>query len=349
MPANHKRNVSILALSLAFTIAGNQLGFAEEPKTTSAQQTDEAADSIAVEPTNEERDSASSRQAEEVDLARRALIYIESHHNEAIRHWELSRRYFRKWDLDLCETELDLAVLYWDTMQIAHRNLCLVTLLRLNLPKSIAEFAMTVGLGEPIPRTDAEGKELIQQATIKHYKEGLKYARSKDWQDAAFELELAARLVPDDFAVQRSLAFAYANLGNLAKAIEHYQKTFALAPADGSSRADLAYFLAENGKTEEAFKQMEEAVKSSPQAACYHVDLSWMAESRGDLETASKEMHAAIDLAPKQAGLWAHLGEVLEQKGDTKQAADAYHQALTIDPQLANAKERLSKLEPHHS
>lgn len=276
-------------------------------------------------------------------------LSVEPMHQEAVQHWELSKIYFSKWDFDLCETELDLAILYWDNLQVFHRDLCVLSLFRLNLPKALAEFMMTVGLGEPVPRDGQETAQLIQDAMVKHYKKGMEYARRQDWKDSIWELELAVHLVPDDFAVQRSLAFAYANTGDINRAIKHYTETFALAPKDGSSRADLAYFLAQNGKTEEAFKQMKEAVKTSPQAACYHVDLSWMAESRGDLETATKEMQQAVSLAPEQAALWAHLGEVLEQKGQPEEAVNAYSHAVALDPMMVNAKEHLAKLQSHQS
>lgn len=303
------------------------------------------AEATKTEGTNQEETVSQSAEATEETTAQSKEQLLKA----AAQHWELSKRYFGRGDLDMCETELDLAILNCNDLQIAHRDLCILSLFRFNLPRAAAEFMVTTGICEPIPLTASEAQALIKSAMIKHYKKGLAYARKKDWTEVAWELQLAAHLAPNDYAVQHSLAFAYANLGDFNRAVEHYKTTFELAPNDGSSRADLAYFLAENGKTEEAFKQMEEAVETTPQAACYHVDLSWMAQARGDLETATKEMKTAVDLAPKQAGLWAHLGEVLEKKGDSTEAVDAYNHALGLDPMLTMAKERLSKLQEHHS
>lgn len=269
--------------------------------------------------------------------------------NRAIQHWNLGRVYMGQWDLDLAQTELDLAILSWPQMQVAHRDQCIVSLLRLNIPRSVAEFMMTVGLGEPIPMSDEEANNLIENGMVQHYKKGLVYARQQKWKEAALELEWAANLAPEDFAIQRSLAFAYANMGDFKRAENHYKKTFELAPHDGSARADLAYFLAETGKTSEAEKAMEEAVKTQPKAAAYHVDLSWMAEKRGDLDTASRELKTAVTLSPKHANLWAHLGRVLEQKGEKNEAAEAFRQAVSLDPNLSDAKEGLTRLKPTHS
>ncbi|MBX9725558.1 MAG: tetratricopeptide repeat protein [Candidatus Obscuribacterales bacterium] len=262
-----------------------------------------------------------------------------------MQHWSLSKKYVKDWDLDLAETELDLSIMDSPDLKVAHRDLCLVSLLKFNVFRSLAEFMMTIGLGEAIPMNDEEASKLIEDGMVKHYKKGLSFARKQEWKPTLFELELAEHLVPDDYAVQRSLAFAYANTGNFEKAEQHYKKTFELAPHDGSSRADLAYFLAANGKVGEAQKEMEEAVKSAPKAAAYHVDLSFMAEKSGDLNLASKELKEAVTLSPQHANLWEHLGQVCERQGDTQQAVEAYSHAVALDPQLADAKQRLEKLQ----
>lgn len=266
-------------------------------------------------------------------------------HDIGVLHWNLSKKYSKDGDLDLAETELDLAVMNWPDMKIAHRDLCLISLMRFNLLRSVAEFMMTVGLCDAVPMTEEESSNLLEDGMVKHYKKGLVYARQQDWSKTVMELELAAHLISDDFAVQRALAFAYASQGNFSKAEEHYKTTFELSPHDGSSRADLAYLLARNGKIGEAEKEMEEAVKSQPKAAAYHVDLSWMAETRGDLDTASKELQEAVALSPKHADLWARLGRLLEHKGARTEAVDAYTRAISLNPALADAREALAKLQ----
>ena len=270
----------------------------------------------------------------------------EQANNRAISHWNLARLYMGQWDLELAQTELDLAILSWPSMQVAHRDQCLVSLMKLNLMRSVAEFMMTVGLGEPIPMSDEEANSLIENGMVQHYKKGLAYTRQQKWKDAAVELEWAANLGPEDFAIQRSLAFTYANMGDFNRAETHYKRTFELAPHDGSSRADLAYFLADNGKLSEAEKALEDAIKVQPKATAYHVDLSFMAEKRGDLDTASRELQTALELNPKHADLWVHLGRVLEKKGDTTQAQDAFKKALLIDPSMAEAQNHLVKPGP---
>jgi tetratricopeptide (TPR) repeat protein len=270
-------------------------------------------------------------------------------HEIGVFHWNLSKKYSKDGDLDLAQTELDLAVMNWPDLKIAHRDLCLVSAMRLNLLRSLAEFMMTVGLCDAVPMNEEESCNLTEDGMTKHYKKGLFYARQQDWPKTINELELAAYLMSDDFAVQRALAYAYANQGNFAKAEEHYRATFDLAPHDGSSRADLAYFLAQKGKVQEAVKEMEEAVKSQPKAAAYHVDLGWMAENQGDLNTASRELQEAITLSPGHADLWAHLGRLFERKGEKPRAVEAYAKAISLNPALAEVKQALTKLQESSS
>lgn len=269
--------------------------------------------------------------------------------NTALKHWELSQKYYSSWDWKMCELELELAIMELPTMQIAHRDLCVLSFMELNWPRSLAEFMMTVGLGDPIPLSTDEAAKLTRAGMVRHYNKGMEYARKQDWKNTIEELQIAAELAPEDYVVQRSLAFAYASAGDFKTAEACYQRTFDLQPSDGSSRADFAYFLADQGKLGEAQKQLEEAVKSSPDSAAFHVDLCWMAESRGDLSTAAKELKAAVDLSPKHAGLWSHLGRILEQSGDKEKATQAYLKALWLDPQQQDAKEHLAKLQSAES
>lgn len=321
----------------------------EAVQAESSKAEDEKSIDTAKEETKEETASSEERsKTDTVAVAKDAEAdpTTDELHEEGIRHWNISKRYLNKdWDLDLAQVELDLAIMDYPDLKIAHRDLCLVSLMKFNVWRSIAEFMMTVGIGEAIPLTDDESVSLLEDGMVKHYKKGLVYARQQDWEKSVTELEFAAQLIPDDFAVQRSLAFAYANLGDFAKAEEHYKRTFALSPQDGSSRADLAYFLAQNGKMSEAQKELEEAVKTQPKAAAYHIDLSFMAESRGDLDTASKELAEAVKLNPNHADLWAHLGKVLERKGSKSEAIGAYIHAINLDPKMGEAQQALNKLQ----
>lgn len=263
----------------------------------------------------------------------------------AIEHWELAGYYFRRWDFEMAEAELDLALAYDARLKIAHRDACIVAVLRAQFPRALAEFMMTTGLGEPLGYPDLKKDEIRQQAAILHYNRGLKFARKDMWKNAIAELELALRLAPNNDSVHHALAFAYANDNNYGAAEKHYRATLQLAPSDSAAHADLAYMMLDMGKKEIAEQEMDEAVRRSPRVVAYHVDLGWLAEKKGNLAKAIREFQAAVSLSPEHAGLWTHLGGLLEKHGEAELAADAYRHASQIDPAATEPRIGLERLE----
>jgi Tfp pilus assembly protein PilF len=308
---------------------------------------EETIDATQVDPKDEEAKSAAEANA---DIATSSELALEQQSEQAVQmqeasqHYYLANSYLQKWELNLAEVELEEAIKLSPDMKAAHRDLCVVSMAQGNVLRGIAEFMMVTGLGEPVPYTEEEGKELDKKALVAHYKKGLSYARKDQWKEAITELEWANTYGPEDFAIRRSLAFAYANVGDFVKAEQQYETTFKLAPQDGTAHADLAAFLQDVGKLDRAQEQLEKAVELTPHAAALHVDLGWVAESRGDLSTASQEFKTAVELSPKHANLWAHLGRILERKGDRADAIVAYNKAIEIDPDQEEAKASLERL-----
>jgi tetratricopeptide (TPR) repeat protein len=317
-------------------------------QTSSTSTALDAADKTLTEtaPAEPEIDMRTSGEIEEENAHAEALRY-----EEAVRHYYLGHFYQDKWDLNLATTEYDQAISYSSDLKIAHRDLCWVSILSGNLPRAVAEFMMVVGLGEPVPYSDAEKTDLNHRALALHYKKGLEYARAFDWKNSQNELNWALTYDANDWAVHRSLAFVYASQGNYKEAEEEYQEALTLRPADPSStHADLAFVLFDAGEKQAAQEELIEAVKSSPNAVAYHVDLGFVAETRGDYVTAVSELRKALELKPKHAGLWTRLGRLLERQGKATEAEAAYNMAINIDPtEIDNLKVDLERLRKNHS
>jgi Tfp pilus assembly protein PilF len=264
---------------------------------------------------------------------------------EATEHYYLAKNYFEKWQLDLAEIEYDEAIKCSPDMKIAHRDMWLLSLCKLNIPRSFAEMIMVTGLADPVALNDKERAELDQRAMHLHYKKAISVVSDgKAWDEAITELRWAMTYAPDSTAIHHSLAFVYASKGDFKLAEQEYSKTFALAPTDGVAHADFANLLADKGQADRAQEEMRKAVQLSPTAAALHVDLGWMAESRSDVNTAATEFKKAVELSPNHAGLWAHLGRLLEKQGQVADAQSAYAKALGLDPALTEAKESLDRL-----
>lgn len=264
--------------------------------------------------------------------------------NEAVNHFEQSQFYMSKWDTELAEVELRVAIMYMPTMKAAHRDYCLVALLRGNPLRALAEFMLVVGLGDPIPISAEHRKELLVTATNLHYNKGLTHADKRNWEDAIAELQWALSYSPTDPVVHRSLAFAYAASGNFDKAELYYDSTLQLAPEDAFARADFAQLLEKKGEKDRAVDEMSRAVKLKPEATALHVDLGWLAESKGDLATARDEFSQAVKLSPSHPALWTHLGTLYQRLHEDTQARQAFEKALAIDKQCQEAKDGLAQL-----
>jgi Flp pilus assembly protein TadD len=234
--------------------------------------------------------------------------------------------------------------MYYPAMKIAHRDFCLVSLLRGHPLRALAEMFMVIGLGEPIPLNDQERAELTGRAAKIHNREGIAAARKLQWDTAIAEFQYALDYAPDNGNIERSLAFSFASKGDFDKAETAYTKSFGEDPSDGYSHADFAFLLADSGKSDRAMAQLSEAVKLEPKDAALHVDMGWMAESKSDFSTAADEFKQAVALSPKHAGLWAHLGRLQERLGKNAGAKEDYEKALAIDPSLDETKQRLEDL-----
>jgi tetratricopeptide (TPR) repeat protein len=263
---------------------------------------------------------------------------------QALDHFDLSRFYFSQFDFKMCEVELEAAIMYMPLMKVAHRDLCIVSILTGHPMRSVAEFMMVMGMGEPVPLNEVEKTELKLRGSKMHYKKALEYGKRDKWDNAISELQWALNFTPTNAAIKRSLAFALASKGEFNMAEEQYKDSIAEDPADPYTHADFAYLLSEKGEPNRAFSQLAEAVKLAPNATALHVDLAWMAESKGDFSTASSELEEAIKLSPKHAGLWAHLGRVDERRGDYDSAVAAYNRALNVDPTQDEARLRLQAI-----
>src|SRR5262249_26954049 len=90
--------------------------------------------------------------------------------NQAGQHNMLAAHYFNKWDLDMAELEFDEAVSIFPEFKVAHRDLCLLSLAKLNLPRSLAEFMMVTGIGEPTPYSESDKFSLDEKTMRAHYR-----------------------------------------------------------------------------------------------------------------------------------------------------------------------------------
>jgi len=171
-----------------------------------------------------------------------------------------------------------------------------------NLEEARARFAEVVRLAPQIP----EGHQALGAILLELGKSD----------QAIPQLEAAARLKPNDQLTETNLAYAFAQAGQPAKAMPHFQAVLRLAqqpdqpPLDGPFRDAYARALAADGKRAEALEQFAAEEK--------------ITGPRADVEDS--------------------IGAVLAQMGRWDEARHAFEQALAIDSSYARAKVHLGAL-----
>jgi tetratricopeptide (TPR) repeat protein len=297
------------------------------------------------------------------------------------KHYNLSRHYFSRADLELAELEIQQAIALKPQVNFAHRYYCLLALLRGNLPRAIAELMMASRLGHAIPLTDTELAQLNEQCAKAHYRKGLSYENQRRYPRAMFELRLAHYYAPQNLEIMRTLAFNSGKGGLFDDAEKLYQDSFKVSKQatseDAFAHADYAYLLASANRIKDAIEQLSTAVQLAPGSAALHVDLSLFQEQAGDLNGATHEMQMAIKTAPEflshdvqfsqafgeghhamdwqvrhsdknrptYASLWEHLGRLLDKQNKVAGARKAYSRALLLNSQDGLVKARLSELQ----
>ena len=264
--------------------------------------------------------------------------------SKATEHFDTAHSYVKHGDFNLAAIEMQEAIAAAPQVKAYHRDYCLIALAKLQPALATAEFMLATGLGDPIPYTEKEKRDLDQNAATLHYNKGIGYGRKSKWTQAVEELQKAITYAPDSAKFRHSLAFALGSEGRFDLAEKTYQQSLGLLPEDAFAHADFAFLLSDKGQKQSAYDQLAQAVALQPQSPALRVDLAWLAENKGDFKKASEEIKEAIKLSPGHAALWSHLGRVLEHEGDITEAKAAYTKAVALDPEQDQAQESLKKL-----
>jgi tetratricopeptide (TPR) repeat protein len=179
--------ISLVALSLLTCGTGFMKALADD-----TGETDRSLTEIHV-----DADSSSLNTADmdaEAAAERQNMRAVEQ--NRGLEHFKIANYYTSRWDFRMAEIEFELAIMYYPTMKIAHRDYCLVSFARGQFLRSIAELLLVLGLGEPIPLNDTERAALKDRAAKIHSREGIADGRKGQWDMAIAEFKYALDNAP---------------------------------------------------------------------------------------------------------------------------------------------------------
>ena len=171
---------------------------------------------------------------------------------------------------------------------------------------------------------------------------------AKDYPRAA---ELLEKIVaekseesPENFELHFDLAFAYTQLEQDEKAVEHYRKVIEKKPDLIPARLNLAMVLLRQQRPSEAIPHLQAVIEARPDdAQVQHMLARAMFDSER-FEDAIPAFRRAAEMDPASADAQLGLGQSLARLDRLDEAAVAYREAGALDPELAQMTLELGEL-----
>lgn len=172
------------------------------------------------------------------------------------------------------------------------------------------------------------------------------YMTEQRYPQAEMAFSRALQVEPDDPGLLYGRGLAYAESGNIDKAVTDLRRLLQLKPADIDASNALGYTLADaNRDLPEAERLIGQARKAKPQDPAIADSWGWLQYRLGHLDQAVQALRAAWKSRP-DADVGVHLGEVLWQSGQHQEASQVFEQVRKIDPANANLRDTVKRLKP---
>ena len=148
--------------------------------------------------------------------------------------------------------------------------------------------------------------------------------------DSISALQRAAKLNPDDSAVQMRLARAESSMGQHDAALAALQKAASVNPGNLSLQSEYVRGLIENARDTAAYEQYQKILGRWPHDADALINYGLLAHRLGHDKEAVDSWQRAVDADPAQSNAQLYLAQALEQPGEMQAAARHYRAYLRI-------------------
>jgi tetratricopeptide (TPR) repeat protein len=148
--------------------------------------------------------------------------------------------------------------------------------------------------------------------------------------DSISALQRAAKLNPNDSAVQMRLARAETSLGEHDAALAALQHAASVNPGNLSLQSAYTRGLIENGRDAAAYGQYQKILRGWPHDTDALINYGLLAHRLGHDEEAVDSWQRAVDADPAQSNAQLYLAQALEQRGEIQAAARHYRAYLRI-------------------
>lgn len=203
----------------------------------------------------------------------------------------------------------------------------------------------------------AEAHQLLEGLQLTHLEEPAELRRAfqldaelylgeHKYADAEAAFGRALQVVPDDPALLYGRGLAYAQAGNIDRAIADFRRLLELKPDDIDASNALGYTLADaNRDLPEAERLIQVARRARPDDPSIADSWGWLQYRLGHLEQAEQTLRGAWG-RQKDPDIGVHLGEVLATQGNLQAARQVFDAVRRIDPGNAALRAALRRLRP---
>ncbi|PWU18118.1 MAG: hypothetical protein C5B49_07705 [Bdellovibrio sp.] len=154
----------------------------------------------------------------------------------------------------------------------------------------------------------------------------------KRYPQAADKLFDVLRQVPDSDKIRFYLAAVYEEMGETAKAIDHFEKVPPTSSFFSESVAHAAYLLKNKKSLGEASNLVDEAIKQRPEIPQFYSIAGGLWDEQGDLAKAKSYVHKGLEKFPENVQLNFFLGTLWDREGDKGQVINQMKKVLEMDP-----------------
>ncbi len=137
------------------------------------------------------------------------------------------------------------------------------------------------------------------------------------------------------------IARAYTQQGEIALAIDAYQKILSISSNQGEIYAELGLLHSKQKNPSQAAWYYREALKLQPQWAELQYNLGVILHQLGNWQEAIATYNQALKIKPNYPAAYFNLGVLYDQKGELEAAIAAYQQVIAIQPDMVRAYSNL--------
>ncbi|MCU0542127.1 MAG: tetratricopeptide repeat protein [Oscillatoriaceae cyanobacterium Prado104] len=171
------------------------------------------------------------------------------------------------------------------------------------------------------------------------------YCAQKQFERAIYECRRAVEIQPEAVVAWKLWGSILQDKGNLAGAIECYQKAVKLKTYDAQAQVNLGSLYALNKQIPQAISCYKKAVELQPNLPAAYRNLARVWTQEGKLQEANDCWYEAFSLEPEKVSPQQHfkLGNQLFKQSKFAQATACYQRAIELNPNFNAAYQNLAK------